>query len=51
MVIKCMIMSLKQTEINLKPTIKLNRNINVSLTSGMSEVSKFEAFLKFTVKM
>ena len=46
-----MIMSLKQTEINCKPTIKLNRNINVSLTSGMSLKKRFEAFLKFTAKI
>ena len=34
-----------------KPTIKLNRNINVSLTSGMSLKTRFEDFLKFTVKI
>ena len=41
-----MIMSFKQTEINFNPTIKLNRNINVSLTSGMSLKKRFEAFLE-----
>ena len=46
-----MIMSLKQTEINFKPTIKLNRDINVSLTSGMSLKKRFEAFLKVTVRI
>ena len=44
-------MSLKQTEINFKATIKLNRNINVSLTSGMSLIKRFETFSKFTVKI
>ena len=41
-----MIISLKQREIKFKPTIKLNGNINVSLTSGMSWKKRFEAFLE-----